>query len=364
MQKWITDIIQAATFDATRKPKSDIAIIAAQTGYKVANIFRYNDGYESPYAKLARIDGITAGIAKGDFVVYQFPSLNSGNFESYFVNRMHERGIKVICLIHDVDTLRNMARFNEIDYFNRCDVLIVHSRIMGAALRNLGVTTPMVFQVLADYLDDNHEPDRYRSTITNFKREVVFAGNLLKFHAIGDWNYDTPITAFGTTNEALQAKLTANTKVDFRGQRTGWDLIQELPKTFGLAWDSDYYHAYNEYTKYNHPYKVSMYLSHGLPVIVWKEAAVANFIVDNHLGLAIDNLDELDATIQTISDEQISDLLDHVNQFGALIRNGWFTRQALQAAEQLLLFPDYQLPDNMQPYTQAEQAITPHPKEK
>lgn len=361
MQKWITDIIQGNTFDATRQAKSDIATIAQQTGYQVTNIFRYIDTNETAQAKLARIDGITAAIAAGDVVVYQYPSLNSPTFEDYFLNRMHERHIKVICLIHDVFAFREPNRlkeFDEIGYFNRADVLIVHNRIMGAALRDLGVTTPMVCQPLLDSLDSTHEPDRYLSTPDNFSRSVVFAGNLIKFTSLGDWHYQTPITVFGFAHDDLVAKLNADPKVDYRGRRWQWDLVQELPRMFGLAWDSNGIYAYNTYTQYNHPHKVSMYLAHGLPVIVWKKAAVANFIVANHLGLALDSLDDLDAAIANVTDEQISDLLAHVNRFGALIRDGWFTRQALLAAEQLLLFPEYQLPANMRNYSQSEQAVS------
>lgn len=107
MQKWITDIVQGRTFDATRQAKQDIANIGEAMGYKVANIFRYNDVGESDDAMLARIDGITAAFERGDFVVYQFPSLNSGRFDTFFVEQMHRRGVQLICLVHDVATMRD-----------------------------------------------------------------------------------------------------------------------------------------------------------------------------------------------------------------------------------------------------------------
>lgn len=351
MQKWITDIVQGRTFDATRQAKQDIANIGEAMGYKVANIFRYNDVAESDDAMLARIDGITAAVERGDMLVYQFPSLNSGRFDMMFVDQMHRRGVQVVCLVHDVGTMRDQQAptwIDEVGYFNKCDVLIVHNRRMADRLRELGVTTPMVNQYLLDYLDDNHDEDRYVTKPEDFHRGVVLAGNILKSRYLADWNYQTPITVFGVTDDELDEKLKANPQIDFRGQRWRWDLIEELPREFGLAWDSDTpSYKYNDYTKFNHPHKVSMYLAHGLPVIIWRQAAVADIIVDNGLGIAIDNLDEIDDVIQNISDEDLAKMLANVGEFGKLIRDGWFTRQGLQAAEMKLLAPDFTVPTDL-----------------
>lgn len=351
MQKWITDIVQGRTFDATRQAKQDIANIGEAMGYKVANIFRYNDVGESDDAMLARIDGITAAFERGDFVVYQFPSLNSGRFDTFFVEQMHRRGVQLICLVHDVATMRDQQAptwIDEIGYFNECDVLIVHNRRMADKLKELGVTTPMVCQYLLDYLDTNHDDDRYETKFEDFHRGVVLAGNILKSRYLADWDHETPITVFGVTDDELDKKLDANPKIDFRGQRWRWDLIQEMPRMFGLAWDSDTEsYKYNDYTRYNHPHKVAMYLSHGLPIIVWRQAAVADIIVKNGLGIAIDSLDQIDNVIQNISDDELKQMLNNVNRFGRLIRDGWFTRQGLQAAEMKLLAPDFEIPADL-----------------
>ena len=40
-------------------------------------------------------------------------------------------------------------------------------------------------------------------------------------------------------------------------------------------------------------------------------------------------------------------MLNNVNRFGRLIRDGWFTRQGLQAAEMKLLAPDFEIPADL-----------------
>lgn len=351
MKKWITDILQEQTHDATRQAKQDIARIGHRMGYRVIDLLRYDDSYESDEALDAKIAGITTGVAHGDILVYQYPSLNSGRFEDFFVDQMHRRGVKFVCLVHDVETFRDQHApkwINEFDFLNRCDVLIVHNGRMARKLQAAGVTTPMVCQYLLDYLDDNHDADCYYTQPEDFRRSVMLAGNIEKSRYLAEWHYQTPITVFGETDAALARELNANPKVDFRGQRWRWQLIQELPRTFGLAWDGDTsVFRYNDYTRYNHPHKVSMYLSHGLPVIIWRQAAVADIITQNHLGIAIDSLEDLDGAIQDLSDADVNLMITNVNRFGELIRDGWFTRQALQDAEMKLLSPHFEIPADL-----------------
>jgi hypothetical protein len=71
-----------------------------------------------------------------------------------------------------------------------------------------------------------------------------------------------------------------------------------------------------------------------MPVIVWKQAAVAPFIEKNHLGLTIGSLDEIDGLLANLSDDEIKDMLVHVNNMGVLLRDGYFTNRVLATAEQ------------------------------
>lgn len=338
MRKWITDIIQGESADATSQAKDDIAAIGIKNGYAPLHIFHYNSDYETDQAIQSRIDGITAAVTAGDLVVYQYPLLISPRFDQFFIDQMHSRGAKVVLLIHDVEVLRGTNvgnRIDEVPYFNKADALIIHNPIMGAKLRELSITAPMVSQYLLDYLDDNHDWHRLFTAPEEFTKTLVLSGNLFKSSYLTDWHEETPISVFGIADDDIQKGLRDNPKIDYHGALRRDELINQLPKGFGLAWDSDSWLGhYGSYTKYNHPHKVSLYLSHGMPVIVWKQAAVAPFIEKNHLGLTIDSLDEIDGLLANLGDDEIKDMLTHVNHMGILLRDGYFTSRALVAAEQ------------------------------
>jgi len=333
------------SFDATTKAKKDVSEIAMAHGYEPINAYRYVDSGESDAAQIARIDGLTAGVNPGDIVVIQYPTLISYRFETFFIDQMNKRGIHPVVFIHDVDTWRfNWVKnsFNEIEYFNKAAALIVHGKPMAERLRAEGVTTPMVDHLLLDYLDDEHLWDKYEIPIDKFERKVVIAGNMFKSQFLIDWDLDTPITAFGTSDDELTAKLNANPKVTYGGGQFQWNLIEKMPRAFGLAWDSDIEaYSYADYNQYNHPHKVSLYLSHGMPVVISKKSAIAPIIEQNHLGFTLNSLDEIDDLVQNTSDEELEQILKNTADLGRVLRTGYFTANAFAQAERVVLAPDF-----------------------
>ena len=85
-----------------------------------------------------------------------------------------------------------------------------------------------------------------------------------------------------------------------------------------------------EYLRINNPHKTSLYLAAGFPVIIWKQAALAPFIVENGLGLAVDSLEELPRLLEQLTDEEYRGFVANVASFGALLRRGAYIRKALE----------------------------------
>ena len=53
--------------------------------------------------------------------------------------------------------------------------------------------------------------------------------------------------------------------------------------------------------KFNNPHKLSSYIACGIPVIVWKEAAISDFVTENKIGFSIQNLKEIDSILKYLS---------------------------------------------------------------
>ncbi len=102
---------------------------------------------------------------------------------------------------------------------------------------------------------------------------------------------------------------------------------------FGLIWEGESIETctgqYGQYIRFNNPHKFSLYLSLGLPVIVWKEAAIAKFVTDNNIGFTISSFDELEKIGETVTERQYSEYLSNIHQLSHKVRKGFFLGTAI-----------------------------------
>ncbi|MBO6462045.1 hypothetical protein EY648_15300, partial [Enterococcus faecalis] len=90
-------------------------------------------------------------------------------------------------------------------------------------------------------------------------------------------------------------------------------------------------------TKYNAPHKISLYLSLGIPVIVWQQAAIAEMVQKLGLGIVIAGIEEIDHKLGELTDEEMLRMKNNVLSFSCLLRSGIFTRTALVDSEVKIL---------------------------
>ncbi|MGG5333702.1 sugar transferase [Enterococcus sp. AZ163] len=333
LANWLTYIVEGKSVDSVSKARNDISLIGDTIEFQRLYIYRYVDSNEDDRALIARIDGITAGVSAGDMIVYQYPSYNSYRFELNFLHQLKKRGATVVLLIHDSELLRGNNIPEELNLLNQSDWLITHSKKMEQQFILMGVKTPMLTKPLFDYLI----PDSI-SLDSSLDKSIVFAGNIQKSVFLSNWPSKTKIAAFGTKGEIQFSK-----QVSYGGTYQQEELLRRMPKNrFGIAWDDNLQQGgnYQNYTRYNAPHKVSLYLALGLPVIVWKNAAIAEWISKYQLGFAIDSLKEIDLLFESLSTDELLKLKKRVNKFSQLLRKGIFTRNALLQVERDSLFKE------------------------
>lgn len=115
------------------------------------------------------------------------------------------------------------------------------------------------------------------------------------------------------------------------------DFIKQVRGNFGLVWDGDSLEEchgdFGSYLKYNTPHKASFYLRAGLPIIIWKESAIASLVEERGVGFAINSLKELPICLKNISTEEYSAMLTKVKQLAIAINNGNNLKKAIEESK-------------------------------
>lgn len=286
-------------------------------------IRKFKDGFVT-------IPKAVKSIKDADNIVFQYPL-----YSTFIMNKLIDAikkhtHAKLIIVIHDVESIRMFQdggyQEDEMNILNAADLIISHNQSMTDWLNQQHVDAKIVNLNLFDY----YNPQPLNST-TEFNKSVVFAGNLEKSEFLPKFNPDFPLTLFGP-NPA--EKYQSN--VEYKGSLNPDELPAHLTQNFGLVWDGTSIDTcdgtYGHYLKYNNPHKTSLYLSSGLPVIIWKEAALANFITENNVGFAVNSLNEINDILNQITAEEYQTMKQNTVAVAEKLRSGYFIKNAMKKA--------------------------------
>lgn len=318
--------------NASQKAPEDIEKIFLQnfgSTYRVRNIENLFLSYFDTLFQILKIR--TYKQAYKYNLVVQWPLYVRRPFKSSWF--LSDRFRRKIAIIHDIDSLRfspnDISKIHlEIDELNRFDCVIAHNKSMELWLYENGLNTKVITLNIFDYLSD------YKLNLNHFgEYEIVVAGNLNKSSFLKeiDMVVKHRINAYGPlTDYAIPPNM------NYMGSFSPNELPLKIKGDFGLIWDGDSTQTCSgnngNYMRYNNPHKLSLYISCGLPVIVWEEAAIACFVKDHEIGIVIKSLSDLDSELDKVTSKQYENMVKNVNKLAEKIVKGKNTIEVISLA--------------------------------
>lgn len=322
---------------AGQKAPADVAVIAAKAGYKVLTVNRgtHRFGLAQTQSEWQRIADT---LPDGATVLIQLPLVDTTGSIKELYKIKEKKHIKIIAVVHDIDMLRgDMGEYHKEQYKLTkaiADVWIVHNDCMIQKLSGMGFPREKMVRLgIFDYLAELEQEILYDDGI-------IIAGNLdrqksayiYKLNQIGQLQFNL----FGTNY--ITPEIDDN--MHYYGAFMPDDLLANLRGRYGLVWDGDSIEtcsgAKGEYLRYNNPHKLSLYLAVGLPVIIWSEAAEADFVLQENVGIVVDSLKELPNKLAEIGDIRYNEMKACARRISRRLRNGDFLLDAINQAEERL----------------------------
>ena len=322
--------------DASVKPRTDIAQFLTGPDTQVVNVpidvnSKFSKAMGVGWTLSAYLREAIAG-ANPQVIYIQYPAYSAVVMDHALKIIRKKSSAKIVLIVHDIESLRMSADHPEfltaeIRRFNSVDGLIVHNQAMADWLSEQGVTVPMVQLQLFDYVNPQ------RLITDSASSNICFAGNLRKAQFLNDAPFkQVQVDVFGNGLTLTNSQL-----ID-HGSKSPDELPKFLTDRFGLIWDGDSADTcsgeYGEYLKYNSPHKASLYLSSGLPVIVWSQSALAPIVKSLGVGFAVESLADIEPMLN-----KLSDVDDHRMKAAALLvalklRSGQMIESAVDSIEQ------------------------------
>lgn len=306
---------------ALGKARDDVNRTLSDCGYDV-EVIRCKQ-YPVPF--LSNLMGLLKNLAMilrhplGTEYIVQYP-VSSKIIFPWVLRLQRLLGNKVTILIHDIQTVRYGRDLSpDLRVFRLASRLITHTEAMSSWIHEQGITTPTVATQLFDYYtDDNFRP---KEDLLRRKQEIVFAGYLKKssfFAPLSAFDFkNLTFNLYGKIDEGFHVSGNVCYKGVFQSNHTS-----TVEGGWGLVWDGTSIDTcegdLGQYLRLIASHKLSLYLVMGIPVIVWKESAEADFVVREGLGIAVASLKELPERIAAISDEAYSPMLDRCREQGEI----------------------------------------------
>ena len=273
-------------------------------------------------------------LKKDDVLFLQYPVKK---YFSFLCHIAHLKGARTVSLIHDLGSFRRkkLTIQKEINRLSNSDYIIASNEKMKGWLEEHGLQKPVGALGLFDYRSESKCPEE----VTEREQvKVVYAGALsMKKNsflielskALNHWQ----LLVCGN-KEGLQG-LQNNPLITYQGFVPSEEFIKHIDADFGLVWDGDSLDGcsgeYGQYLKWNSPHKVSFYLRAGLPLIIWKEAAVAPIIEEAGAGITIRSLEELDDKLANLTPEQKKEMKKQAVNLAQKLNKGGFLQDSFRS---------------------------------
>ena len=271
--------------DNTRK-HDIVAQAAKKLDYDEVSLFKFDDTYDSDEELHVRMQGITAAVSRDSIVIFQYPSMVSARYDGFVMEHLKNTcGAKSAVFVEDLGSriapLDYKQLSDEIDLFNKADLLIVQSREMNLYLKENGLKEmPVLYQRVWDYpydlCLDELEIDKKVEQIHDISMQ-----HMLDLKKVG--------LALSTTTD------------------------QE-----------------NKYGLMINPFETGFCICACIPMIVPEQTNIAEFVSRYGIGFVMSEDENTDDVLNRISDGDIAQAQEQEKKLAPAVSDGMFTKLMLQ----------------------------------
>ena len=124
--------------------------------------------------------------------------------------------------------------------------------------------------------------------------------------------------------------------IHYGGSFSPDEIPSKLTSGFGLVWDGTSIDGCQgdagQYLRYNNPHKLSLYLSSGLPVVIWSGAAEAEFVKKYNVGITVDSLMKLPDQMSQLTEGDYNIMRENTKTLAQKLKRGYYAERALKKA--------------------------------
>lgn len=324
------------------KAPNDIYDISKKLGFKSLKLM-IEDGKASKLKKKFEVGKLWLSLLfklkKDDVIIFQHPMYGIKEAIKLIPIFKKIKKTKFVTVIHDLELLRGgtstydeeVAILSDKVLLPMFDKIVCHNDSMKKYLVNEGISESKLVNLdIFDYLCNKSQETENNGV------GLIIAGNLNRakssyLYKLIEQNPNYTLNLYGPNFDG-NTDLSKN--INYIGNFSPDELPNKLQGQFGLVWDGDSIETCSgntgNYLRYNNPHKTSLYLAAGIPVLIWREAAISKFVRDHNVGILIDNLQEIEEILTNTPQEKLEEMQKNAKEVGLKLRDGYYFKRAIE----------------------------------
>ena len=346
MNKLVFEHKEMGKYDAGSKARNDVEEILLSMDFIRTDIYgkKNNNVFGKIFSKLDLVKQWNNNLVKNSFndnIFIQYPFKIPNYFMKKIIRKSQKNNNKIIFIIHDLESIRVNKKdvgsytFKRINYNDKvilktADKIICHNDSMKKELIKWGINSEKILCLnIFDYLDFNYPKDYCIA----FNKPIIIAGNLVRSKSGYIYELNKIKKQFNLYGAGFE-EYSASSNIIYKGKFLPEKLIENLEGSFGLVWDGPTIETCSgtigNYLQYNNPHKVSLYISSGIPIIIWSKSAMANYIKKNNLGIVVETLNDLDKELKKIDEKQYTEMKKNAYNLSKKLKNGEMLKNVIK----------------------------------
>ena len=355
MKYFVVEKLSKLEKTAWSKARNDVQEILISEGYHPIEIFTSLNNRSNisiirklkAHFEVKKIWEEKLSILKpGDSIFFQFPVIHNSIFLHNILKKLKLKGIKIITLIHDMESIRLIPeeklsflqkiriKVEEFEFLKASSFLITPNKCMREFLEAKDIKIQMGNLEIFDYLISKEIDEKKLEKPIFKKNSIVIAGNLSREKSAYVYSLPTDLDfeLYGVNYNENKESQSKN--INYNGSYMADELPFFLNGKYGLVWDGTSIETceggYGKYLMYNNPHKASLYLVSEIPILIWEKAALADFIIEKKIGIAINSLSEINEKLEKITEEEYNIMKKNTILYSKKLREGFYLKTVIK----------------------------------
>ena len=254
------------------------------------------------------------------------------------VNRQN----KIVTLVHQLNSFTyDFNLYNDIEFLNGSDYVLVHTNDMGRLLKKNGLKSETIpINGFDYYVDGELKEEKEREENDKYSIDYICDSKSDEDYLLNGFNrmrMKNYYVNYYSAERGVGGELAPVTDIRYLGKVDYKNLYKEMCGDFGIIYPVCNMRLSDEKSlKLFTSVEETIYILNGMPLIVFSDNPNASFIKKEGIGIVVNSLDDIDETLGHLSNRRYNEMKRKVIRIRDKYTRGFYIKRAMENLESMI----------------------------